>query len=270
MMAYPPPAKLLTIAGSDSGGAAGAQADLRCWAVLGVYGMSALTAITAQNSYTVAAVHPVPTDLIAAQLDAILEDYGADAAKTGFLGRVEVIELVATKLSIASLPFLVVDPVLVNYQGRSLFPTAVASAYSQQLFPLASLITPTLAEAELLLGQPIHSLADADTAVRRLHALGAQQVLLKRIPAGNQYYDLLFDGQQTHRWGATKIETQHTHGAGDTLSAAVAAFLAQGQPMATAVSHAHQFTAKALQLGANWQLGSGHGPVFATPPPVSC
>lgn len=265
MAPLPAPAKLLTIAGSDSGGAAGLQADLRCWAVLGMYGLSVLTAVTAQNSVAVEAVHRLPTDFIAAQLTAVLTDYGADAAKTGFLGHVAIIETVATQLARYPIPYLIIDPVLVNHKGHSLFPTAVAQAYQQWLFPLADLITPTRAEAELLLGQPIRCLADGQTAVRHLHALGPTHVLLKRIPAGKQYLDLFFDGQQTIPLASAKLATANTHGAGDTLSAAIVAFLAQGNGMATAVERAHQFTSQAIQNSAHWQLGQGHGPVFATP-----
>ncbi len=165
----PPPPKLLTIAGSDSGGAAGLQADLRAWAVLGAYGMSVITAVTAQNSLAVKAVQFMPPDFIAAQLEAVLSDYGADAAKTGFLGRVDVIETVATHLRQFAVPRVVIDPVLVNHRGESMFPPAVTQAYIDQLLPLAELVTPNLGEAGLLVGEKIETLAEAETAVHHLH-----------------------------------------------------------------------------------------------------
>jgi hydroxymethylpyrimidine kinase/phosphomethylpyrimidine kinase len=256
------PPKLLTIAGSDSGGAAGLQADLRTWAVLGAYSLSVITAVTAQNSRAVHAIHPLPPDFIAAQLTAVLSDYGADAAKTGFLGRVTVIETVAAQLAQFAVPHLVVDPVLVNHKGQAMFDTAVAAAYVAHLFPHACLITPNPAEAGLLLNVEIRCLRDGETAVRRLHDLGPQHILLKRLPAGKNFVDLFFDGQTITRLPAPKIQTANTHGSGDVLSAAVAAFLARGEKMITAVQQAHQFTQTAIYNGAKWQLGGGHGPVW--------
>lgn len=256
------PRKVLTIAGSDSGGAAGLQADLRTWALLGVYGMSVVTAVTAQNSLAVSAVQFMSAEFVAAQLDAVLSDYGADAAKTGFLGRVEIIEAVAEKLVVYSVPHLVIDPVLVNHRGTSLFPTAVMQAVIAHLLPLAELVTPNRVEAGLLAGLAVESVADGETAVRHIHALGPQNVLLKRIPDDDKLVDLLFDGKHITRLSITKVETVNTHGSGDILSAAICAFLARGAGMATAVSLARQFTVQAIQNSASWQMGGGHGPVF--------
>jgi hydroxymethylpyrimidine/phosphomethylpyrimidine kinase len=260
----PPPAKLLTIAGSDSGGAAGLQADLRTWAVLGAYGMSVVTAVTAQNSLAVYAIQAMPPDFIAAQLEAVLSDYGANAAKTGFLGRVDVVETVAFHLRQFFLPHLVIDPVLVNHRGESMFPPAVTQAYLDYLFPLAALITPNRAEATLLLDMPVNTLADGETAVRRLHDLGPKNVLLKRLPHEDRFVDLFFDGAQIVRLETAVLPTHNTHGAGDTLSAAVCAFLARGESMETAVRRAHHFTAAAIQNAAPWQFSAGHGPVWPT------
>jgi len=256
------PPKLLTIAGSDSGGAAGLQADLRAWAVLGAYGLSVVTAVTAQNSLAVSAVQWLPPDFIAAQLEAVLSDYGADAAKTGFLGRVETIETAAEGLSRFAVPHLIVDPVLVNHKGQAMFDTAVTAAYISHLFPLADLITPNPAEAALLLNMEIRCLRDGETAVRRLHALGPKHVLLKRLPAGGHLIDLFFDGTVCHRLPTAKIQTGNTHGSGDVFSAAVCAFLTQGEGMETAVRQAQQFTARAIQSSALWQFSHGHGPVW--------
>ena len=259
-----PPTKLLTIAGSDSGGAAGLQADLRAWAVLGAYGMSVVTAVTAQNSLAVQRVQFMPPDFIAEQLDVVLSDYGTDAAKTGFLGRVDVIETVAVKLRQFNVPHIVIDPVLVNHRGESMFPPAVTQAYIDQLLPLAELVTPNLAEASLLTGLKVETMAEAETAVHHIHTLGPKNILLKRIPHENQFIDLFFDGAQMVRLETAVLDTQNTHGSGDTLSAAVCAFLARGDGMETAVRQAHQFTATAIQNAATWQFSTGHGPVWPT------
>ena len=257
-----PPNKLLTIAGSDSGGAAGLQADLRAWAVLGAYGMSVVTAVTAQNSLAVKAVQFMPPNFIAEQLEAVLSDYGADAAKTGFLGRVAVIETVAAKLRQFDVPYLVIDPVLVNHRGESMFPPEVTQAYIDQLLPLAELVTPNLGEAGLLVGGKVETLTEAETAVRHLHNLGPQNILLKRIPHENQFVDLFFDGTQMVKLKTAVLDTKNTHGSGDTLSAAVCAFLARGDDMETAVRQAHRFTARAIQNAASWQFSAGHGPIW--------
>lgn len=257
-----PPHKLLTIAGSDSGGAAGLQADLRTWAVLGAYGMSVVTAVTAQNSLAVKAVQFMPPDFIAEQLETVLSDYGADAAKTGFLGRVDVIETVAAKLRQFDVPHLVIDPVLVNHRGESMFPPTVSQAYIDYLLPLADLVTPNLAEARLLSGLDVATLAEAETAVSHLHHLGPKNILLKRIPHENQFVDLFFDGVKIVRLKTAVLDTKNTHGSGDTLSAAVCAFLARGDGMETAVYQAHHFTAAAIQNAATWQFSAGHGPIW--------
>jgi hydroxymethylpyrimidine/phosphomethylpyrimidine kinase len=259
-----PPTKLLTIAGSDSGGAAGLQADFRAWTVLGAYGMSVVTAVTAQNSLAVNAVQFMPPDFIAAQLDAVLSDYGADAAKTGFLGRVDIIETTAARLQHFAVPHIVIDPVLVNHRGESMFPPAVTQAYIDYLLPLAELVTPNLAEAHLLVGIQVETLVEAETAVRHLHVLGPKNILLKRIPHENLFVDLFFDGEKMVRLETAVLDTRNTHGAGDTLSAAVCAYLARGDDMETAVRQAHQFTATAIQNAATWQFCTGHGPIWHT------
>lgn len=262
MINLPEPAKVLTIAGSDSGGAAGLQADLRAFAALGVYGLSVVTAVTAQNSLAVEAVQFMPPAFITAQLEGVLADYGAAAAKTGFLGRAEAMGAVARALRQHPNPALVVDPVLVNHKGQAMFPPEVAQAYSAHLLPLAALVTPNRREAELLTGLPVRTLAEMETAVTHLHALGAKAVLLKGGPSGNEMRDIFFDGRTMTHLRTPVIDTAHTHGAGDTLSAAVAAFLAQGAELATAVARAHAFTYQAIQRAANWQMGHGHGPVW--------
>lgn len=255
------PAKVLTIAGSDSGGAAGLQADLKTFSRLGVYGMSVITAVTAQNSQRVEAVHPLPVDFVLAQLNAVLSDYGAAAVKSGFIGRVELVEALARQLAQFAPPFLVVDPVLVNHQGQSMFPPAVTEAYVKHLLPLADLVTPNLEEGALLTGRPIPGVPDMPPAAQAIQALGARWVLLKGGRNGSEMVDILTNGRQSWTLSSAFLDTANTHGSGDTLSAAVCAFLAQGRPMLEAVRSAHSFTAAAIKGAAGWQMGGGHGPV---------
>ena len=258
---------MLTIAGSDSGGAAGLQADLRTFATLKVYGLNVLTVVTAQNSQRVEKVQSITPDFVAAQLDAVASDYGVvgegiQAAKTGFIGRVDLIETIAGKIEGYRLPNLVADPVLVNHKGAAMFSTAVAQAYRDRLLPLATLITPNWREASLLLDEPIETLADLETAVHHLRTLGPCHVLITGFRDGGEIVDLLLDGEKLTYFRSPYIPTQNTHGSGDTLSAAVCAYLAWGDDVRTAVGKAHQFTVTAIWRSADWQLGQGHGPVW--------
>ncbi len=257
------PAKLLTIAGSDSGGAAGLQADLRAWAVLGAYGMCAVTAVTAQNSVGVKGLEFMPSHFVRSQMEAVLSDYGADAVKTGFLGRREIIEEMPAWLHLYSIPNIVVDPVLVDHKGRAMFPPDVVEAYIGLLFPLANLVTPNRREAELLTGLVVKTVAEMETAVAHIHTLGPKNVLVKGGRDGDDIVDVFYDGDKITHLRTPYIDTPHTHGSGDTLSAVVCAWLARGMGMETAVRRAHQFTAQAIQNGADWTLGQGHGPVWA-------
>jgi len=271
------PVKLLTIGGSDSGGAAGIQADLRAWAVLGAYGMVALTAVTAQNSLAINAVEFISPTFLRAQMDAVFADYGAAGVKTGFFGRADLIEAAADGLRQHAPPIVVIDPVLVNHKGAAMFRNDVLQAYKTLLIPLATIVTPNLHEAALLAGMVIETWEDVKTAVSQIHALGAGHVLLKGWRDGDVMVDVLFDGQTMHRFTTPIIETNNLHGSGDTLSAAICAFLAGGEGMETAVSinklnsqlcaivsHAITFTHQAIKNGADWKLGQGHGPVWAT------
>jgi hydroxymethylpyrimidine/phosphomethylpyrimidine kinase len=255
------PIKVLTIAGSDSGGAAGLQADLKSFAALGAYGLSAITAVTAQNSLRVVGVHSLPPEFVAAQLDAVLSDYGAAAAKTGFIGRGELIGLIAAKLTAYQIRNLVVDPVLVNHKGEAMFTTAVSETYRAYLLPLADLLVPNWREAELLTNLPVGNLREAEEAARRLVGQGAKAVLIKRIGVGNELVDLLFDGQTATHFRAPFIPTENTHGSGDALSAAITVFLGRGADLATAVAQARQFVHEAIAAAVNWRLGAGHGPI---------
>lgn len=255
------PLKLLTIAGSDSGGAAGLQADLKTWTAVRAYGMSVITAVTAQNSLTVAAVQFLPADFVAAQLEAVLSDYGVDGVKSGFIGRADLIAVIAARLAAYVVPHLVVDPVLVNHKGQAMFPPEVADAYCLHLFPLAQLITANCREAEVLTGLSVQSVAEMETAAARLHSFGCQHVLIKRGIDSNDVVDVLFDGLTFTHFQSPQIATANTHGSGDVLAAAVCAFLARGDEMVAAVRQARRLTHTALHKAALWQLGRGHGPL---------
>lgn len=259
------PIKLLTIGGSDSGGAVGVQADLRCWAVLGGYGMSVLTAVTAQNSMEVTAVRFLPPEFVAIQLDTVLSDYGAQAVKTGFVGRTALVNTITNKLREYDCGSIVIDPVLVNHRGQPMFPSDVAQAYRTQLLPLADLITPNKHEAALLAKYPLSERVSTrwlEEVATRLHDLGPKHVLVKGGRDGAESVDVLFNGRSFQYFRAPHIDTINTHGSGDTLSSAICAFLAQGDGIETAVRRAHPFTHRAIQNTARWQLGQGKGSVF--------
>lgn len=253
--------KLLTIGGSDSGGAAGIQADLKTFTVLGAYGMTVLTVVTAQNSVQVSGAEYMPASFVAQQLQAVLTDYGANGIKTGFIGQTQLIETVAQQLKSYQPAWLVVDPVLVNHKGVSMFPTAVMEAYQQWLFPLATLITPNRREAEELTGLKISGLLEAERAARQLVRAGCRAVLVKGVRVGAEMVDLLWDGQGSTLFRGEWLETENRHGSGDTLSAGILTFLARRFPLPQAIHHARSFTQKALRAAIGWQLGKGHGPL---------
>ena len=273
----------MTIAGSDSGGAAGVQADLKTWAALGVYGMSAITAVTAQNSERMAAVHYLPPGMVAAQIDAVLSDYGAAAIKTGFLGRVEIIEAVAGRLAYwrsrpdrfaenlsgLSRPFIVIDPVLVNHRGEAMFGPEVAGAYQELLFPLADLITPNRVEAGLL-GVGVAEQGEEEQGRGGAGEQGGGEEPVEGGPRllvkgwrqiEGQIVDLFWDGDRRHQLPQPLIDTANTHGSGDTLSAAICAYRAQGHDWPEAIRRAQAYTHAAIRRGAAWRLGAGHGPL---------
>ena len=261
------PVKVLTIAGSDSGGAAGLQADLKTFTALGAYGMSVVTVVTAQNSEEVRAVMPVAADLVDSQLSAVLSDYGAQAVKTGFIGQAEIVGLVAGRLATYRPATLVVDPVLVNYRGESMFPAAVTDAYRDSLLPLATLVTPNPEEAALLSGQVVSGIDDLTAAAGSILALGPAYVLAKGFRDGDEMVDVLVGAgaSRIYRrpviYRRPAIDTQNTHGSGDTLSAAICVYLAEGQEMETAVEGGLHYTTEAIRRAAGWRLGRGHGPV---------
>jgi hydroxymethylpyrimidine/phosphomethylpyrimidine kinase len=260
------PPKVLTIGGSDSGGAAGIQADLKTFSALRVYGMSVITVVTAQNSVGVQAIHFLPNEFVAAQLEAVLSDYGAAAIKTGFTGRSDLIQTIAVRLQDyrqpnGRRPFLLVDPVLSNHRGESMFASDVTAAYREHLLPLADLITPNRHEAALLAGRPLPTLGEGDDLAAVLKALGAQRVLLTGIPNGAEMVDVLVEDDRTSTFSQAAIATENRHGSGDTLSAAICALIAQGKDLTTAIKQAQQFTHEAIRRAAGWKLGAGHGPL---------
>ena len=249
----------LTIGGSDSGGAYGIQADLKTWTALDIHGMSALTVITAQNSVGVRGAEFVSAEFLSLQLQTVLDDYDAHAIKTGMLAKIELLEVAAAQLQ--GRPNVVIDPVLVNYRGESMFSPAVLDAYRHQLFPLAIIVTPNYHEAELLAEMKIDSLKSAETAARHIYTFGSQAVLIKRISHQNNVIDILYDGQTTHHLPTPYIQTKNTAGTGDTLSAAITAYLAQGFDLHQSVEKARAYTTRAIQRAKNWQLGAGRGPL---------
>lgn len=256
--AAPPVA--LTIAGSDSGGGAGIQADLKTFHHFGVYGTSALTLITAQNTVGVREVHLLPPELVAAQIEAVAGDFELRAAKTGALGSEELIEAVATGAAEHAIPNLVVDPVMISKHGDPLLPKGAVDTLERRLFPLAALVTPNLREAAELLGAPVENEDRMRDAARAVCDLGAAAVLVKggHLP-GEEAVDLFYDGAEFLRLAAPRLDTPHTHGTGCTCSAAIAALLARGETLVDAVRQAKDFLSRAI--GSAPGLGRGHGPV---------
>ena len=259
------PVRTLTIGGSDSGGAAGIQADLKTWTALGVYGMSAITAVTAQNSAAVEAVHYLEPKMVAAQIDVVLSDYGAQAIKTGFLGQPQLVQQTAISLLAHDPTPLVVDPVLVNHKGQSMFTGEVTAAYRELLLPLAALVTPNWREAALLVGFEARSAPQVEDLKRlgqAICAAGARQVLITGIPGSDEkIVDYWYDGDKLLPFPHPRIETDNRHGSGDTLSAAICANLALGMDMVNAILDAQAFTSRAMAAAAAWRIGRGHGPL---------
>jgi hydroxymethylpyrimidine/phosphomethylpyrimidine kinase len=252
--------RALTIAGSDSGGGAGIQADLKTFTAFGVYGTSVITAITAQNTVGVRAIHEVPADVVAAQIDAVLEDIGSDAAKTGMLSSVAIIEAVADRLRAHSVATLVVDPVMVAKSGDTLLRPEAVRALIELLLPLAVVVTPNAPEAGVLSGVDVRDAESAREAARRIHALGPKMVIVKGGHLdGDRSDDLLFDGRAFEILSGRRIDTPHTHGTGCTFSAAITACLARGMEPAAAAREARAFLQGAIEHAE--PLGAGHGPV---------
>ena len=249
----------LTVAGSDSGGGAGIQADLKTFHQFGVFGTSAITAITAQNTIGVSAIHPVPLDDVRAQIDAVVSDLRPDAAKTGMLATVELVEVVAAALRAHRVSALVVDPVMVATSGDRLLEKDAETALRTYLLPLARAVTPNLEEAEILTGREVRSVEQMSDAARALVDAGAGAALVKGGHLEGDAVDLLWDGQNERVWRHARVETPHTHGTGCTLSAAITAGLALGSPLIDTVDRAVTFIARAIATAPG--LGHGRGPV---------
>jgi hydroxymethylpyrimidine/phosphomethylpyrimidine kinase len=252
--------RALTIAGSDSGGGAGIQADLKTFAAFGVYGASAITAITAQNTVGVRAIHEIPAAVVAAQIDAVLDDIGADAVKTGMLSSVEIIETVADRLRAHAVVALVVDPVMVAKSGDRLLREDAVRALRELLLPLSTVVTPNAPEATVLSGIEVVNADSAREAARRIHAMGPRLVVVKGGHLeGDTSDDLVFEGRTFEILSGRRVATRHTHGTGCTFSAAIAAGLASGQTPIEAIREARIYLQGAIENAE--PLGTGHGPV---------
>lgn len=260
------PVRLLAIAGSDSGGGAGIQADIKTASALGAYAMTAITAVTAQDTTGVGSIHLVPADIVSEQIERCLSDIGADAIKIGMLGSREIAKSVAAMLTRAAkgMP-LVVDPVMISTSGAELAGDAVVDALKSQLFPLAQLITPNLPEAERLCGFPLQSGDDLLRAGQALLSLGPRAVLLKGGHGGsNTINDLLFMPNESPRvYIAKRVDTKHTHGTGCALATAIACGLGEGLPLGDAIQRAHDFVQRAIRTAPGF--GAGNGPINHLP-----
>ncbi|MFC4322119.1 bifunctional hydroxymethylpyrimidine kinase/phosphomethylpyrimidine kinase [Litchfieldia salsa] len=252
-------AKALTIAGSDSGGGAGIQADLKTFQELDVFGMSAITAVTAQNTMGVHGVYPLSIEAVVQQIKVIAEDLSPDAVKTGMLFSAELTEAVANQIHTSSWLKLVVDPVMVAKGGAPLLQEQAVDSLKRNLIPLAHVITPNIPEAEIIVGFAIDTFEKRKDAAKAIFQLGAQNVVIKGGHGeGSEVTDLLFDGKEFHLLKSMRTETKHTHGTGCTFAAAITAEIAKGKTVVDAVTTAKAFIQAAIEdtLG----IGSGHGP----------
>lgn len=255
--------RVLSIAGSDSGGGAGIQADLKTFAALGCYGMTAITALTAQNTLGVRAIHGVSPAMLRAQIDAVVEDIGLDAVKIGMLHSPEIVQTVAEAIDRHALEKVVLDPVMVATSGAVLIESPAISALVRELFWRAAVVTPNLDEASLLVGRPLNTEPDMQAAAQELLAMGAPAVLLKGGHlVGDVVSDLLVAQNGAAHWmRAPRIQTANTHGTGCTLSSAIAAHLALGASLLEAVQSARAYVRAALEAGAKVRTGAGSGPL---------
>jgi hydroxymethylpyrimidine/phosphomethylpyrimidine kinase len=254
-----PVPKALTIAGSDSGGGAGIQADLKTFAALGVYGMSVITALTAQNTREVLAVVEPPPEMVRAQIDAVMSDIDADAVKTGMLSSAEIVAEVAAGIERYDMRKVVVDPVMVAKSGDRLLREDAVDAVIERLLPLTFIVTPNIPEAEVLSGMSITTEDDMIEAARSIHARGAKFVVVKGGHREGDAVDIVFDGANVERLSSPRVETRNTHGTGCTFSAAIAARLAAGREALDAIRDAKEYLYGALLN--SYEVGAGHSPV---------
>lgn len=250
----------LSIAGSDSGGGAGIQADIKAMQANGVFATTVITAVTAQNTVAVTDAFDLPLDIIEAQFDALFDDIRIDAVKTGMLSSAAIIELVARKLRERNVERLVIDPVMVSKSGFRLLAADAVGALRSELLPLATVITPNAPEAGDLVGGTVSSLADAKEAARAIHEMGAEAVLVKggHLTGEKSAIDVLFDGTQMHTFEAPFLDERFTHGTGCTYAAAISAGLARGFTLKESVARAKRYVTEAVRHG--FAIGAGHGP----------
>jgi len=255
--------RVLSIAGSDSGGGAGIQADLKTFSALGCFGMTAITALTAQNTTGVRAIHAVPPQMLADQIDAVVEDIGVDAVKIGMLHSPDIVQTVSLAIQRHALQKVVFDPVMVATSGAVLIDNAAVNVLVRELFPRTAVITPNLDEAALLVRRALHTESDMEAAAAELLAMGANAVLVKGGHLqGDVVSDLLVLASGEKIWMRdSRIHTPNTHGTGCTLSSAIAAHLALGQPLVQAVQSARTYIRGALLHGAEVRTGKGSGPL---------
>ena len=251
--------KAMTIAGSDSGGGAGIQADLKTFSALGVYGSSTLTAITAQNTVGVTKVHEIPIDIIVAQIHAVLSDIGADAVKTGMLASSAIVETVAEEMERRQVRRLVVDPVMVAKSGDRLLREDAVEALRTRLVPLAAVVTPNIPEAEALTGLRIETGEDVRRAAEAIVQLGARAVVVKGGHREGPAVDVFYDGTRFQEFSAPRIDTVNTHGTGCTFASAVAVGLAKGLEVVESVELAKDYVTEAIRR--SFPVGQGHGPL---------
>ena len=254
--------KALTIAGSDSGGGAGIQADLKTFTAFNVFGMSAVTSVTAQNTTGVRAIYDLSPEIIGEQIEAIMEDIGVDAVKTGMLSNSTIVQLVADRIRRYGVARLVVDPVMVAKGGSKLLDEPARKTLAEELLPLAHLVTPNVFEAEIISGLSIKDVKDAEKAARSIYEKGAKNILIKggHLPT-EKAIDILFNGDKYYYYESQRLDTRNTHGTGCTLSAAITAGLAKGQRVHQAIEVAKDYVYRAINDAPN-NIGRGHGPLY--------
>ena len=254
--------KVLTIAGSDSGGGAGIQADLKTFAARKVYGMSAITALTAQNTVGVQGIVEVDPEFVAKQIDSVMTDIGADAWKTGMLSSTKIIKIVADRATHYNVKFLIIDPVMVAKSGDSLLKAEAISTLISEIVPLAYIITPNLHEAQILTRIEINNIEEVQESAIKIFEKGARNVLIKggHLPDVKKSIDILYDGKKFIEFSSPRISTHNTHGTGCTFASAIAAELAKGQDIINAVHIAKAYLTNAIQKADDLHIGKGHGP----------
>lgn len=251
--------KILTIAGSDSSGGAGIQADIKTISALGCYAMSVICSVTAQNTCGVAAIHDVPPDIVSAQMDAVFSDIDVDAVKIGMVSNEDNIHAIAEGLSRYKPKIIVLDPVMVSTSGHKLLQTTAQSALMENLIPLATVVTPNLPEAEVLSGMEIKNEDDMEKSLYKIQSLGCENVLIKGGHNGGEPIDTLLAGDDIYKFSAKRVNTKNTHGTGCTLSSAIASCLAKTHDLRLAVAQAKDYLTYALEN--SYTVGHGHGPV---------